>query len=146
MRTRLAIILAVVLLTTGCQAGEARPAAIDKDDVCALCKMAISEPRYAAQIVDKDGNNHKFDDIGCMLRFARDRKLNDASATFFVMDYESGKDWLNARQTTFVRSDAISSPMASRLGAFRSRSKAGDFSAKNKGQVLTFEELLNSKG
>jgi hypothetical protein len=35
--------------------------------------------------------------------------------------------------------------MASGLGAFRSRSKADDFAAKNKGEVRTFQQLLSGE-
>ncbi|MFB3813351.1 MAG: nitrous oxide reductase accessory protein NosL [Terriglobales bacterium] len=107
--------------------------------------MAISEPRYAAQVVDKEGNTHKFDDIGCMLRFARQRRVTDSSGAFFVMEHVGGKDWLDARQAAFVKSDAIGSPMASGLGAFQNRASADDFVARNKGLVLTFDELLSSE-
>ncbi len=131
----------LLLLATGCQGAQLRPAAIEKDDVCAGCKMAISQPRYAAQVVDKEGNQHKFDDIGCMLRFIREHKMKDSGAAFFVMDYVGGKDWLDARTAVFVKSDAIASPMASGLAAFRDQAAAKEFADKNKGQVWRFEQL-----
>ncbi len=107
--------------------------------------MAISEPRYAAQVVDKDGGQYKFDDIGCMLSFIRKQNLQNSGAVFFAMDYLTGKDWLPVNSATFVRSPEVPSPMSSGLAAFRDTNTAKDFAAKNKGQVLTFTELLKSE-
>jgi copper chaperone NosL len=51
------------------------PVDIDPGDMCQSCKMAISQKKYAAEFVDKDGGVFKFDDIGCMFRFAKQRAL-----------------------------------------------------------------------
>lgn len=106
--------------------------------------MAISQPRYAAQIVDKDGTAYKFDDIGCMAKFARQRKLMPAlGAKIYVMDH-AGADWLDAEKAVFVKSEAIDSPMASGLAAFRDASTAQSFTKSNPGQVLGFNDVMES--
>ncbi len=138
-----ALTAVLLLLTTACQAGQLRPTPIDTDDVCARCKMAISQPRYAGQVVDQDGNHLKFDDIACMLRYARDRKLSTPTTAFFVIDYDTGKHWLEAPKAVFVRSDTIDSPMAGGIGAFRDRAAAEAFLKKNKGEVYTFDQLMS---
>ena len=108
--------------------------------MCSFCKMAISEKRYAAELVDREGNLFKFDDIGCMARFARDRNLEGKAAAYFVVDYEQ-RDWLSGEQANYVKSEAIHSPMGGGLIAFRDRTRAEEYAPKVKGQVLTFEDL-----
>ncbi len=139
-------VLATIMLfvTLSCQAGQLPPAPIDKDDICSFCKMAISTSRYAAQIVDREGNRYKFDDVGCMFRFARERHMG-ASARFYVMNYANGKDWLDARTAVFVRSKAVNTPMASGIVAFADRTAAGAFNARNNGEMRTFADFMSAK-
>jgi copper chaperone NosL len=102
--------------------------------------MAISQASYAAQVLDKDGTAFKFDDIGCMIRFVRQNNRRATVVEFFVMDYND-KHWLIARQSKFVKSEQTASPMASGLTAFRDPTRAQEYAAKSKGQVLQFEDL-----
>lgn len=133
------IALVLLLLSLACQADQ-EPQAIESYDACAACKMAISQPRYAAQVVDKDGNAYKFDDIGCMLSYLRQHKLPEQRV--YVMDYVN-QQWLEAENAVFVKSDAIESPMASGLAAFRDQISAQQFVKSNSGRVLAFSELID---
>lgn len=102
--------------------------------------MAISQAGYAAQFLEKDGTPLKFDDIGCMIRFVRENNRREAIAEFFVMDHND-KHWIGAKQGTYVKSEQTASPMASGLTAFRDPGQAQEYAAKNKGQVLQFDDL-----
>lgn len=110
--------------------------------MCSFCKMAISEKRYAAEIVDREGNLFKFDDIGCMLRFARDHNLEGKAAAYFVVDFEQ-RNWLEGEQAYYVKSEAIHSPMAGGLAAFGDRAKAEEYAAKLGGKLLNFNDVSN---
>lgn len=134
------ILMAVLLLMAlACQADQ-KPQAIEAHDVCASCKMAISQPRYAAQAVDKEGNAYKFDDVGCLLRYLREHKL--PQARIYVMDYVA-QQWLEAESAIFVGSEAIESPMASGLAAFRNRAAAQQFLRDTPGQMMSFKDLIS---
>ncbi len=104
--------------------------------------MAISQPQYAAQVVDKDGTAYKFDDIGCMFRYLNNHPL--AQRRLYVMDY-ANRHWLEAEGAVFVRSDVIESPMASGLAAFRDQSAAQQFLKNGSGQVVGYAELIDDK-
>ncbi len=67
----------IIALTAfaACRTGPPRPI-IEPSDMCSRCRMAISQNRYAAELVDRDGNVWKFDDIGCMVRYTRDHSLD----------------------------------------------------------------------
>jgi copper chaperone NosL len=41
---------------------------------CAHCRMAIGEPRFAAQLITRDGAVESFDDVGCLLRYLDERQ------------------------------------------------------------------------
>lgn len=137
------LLLTLVLIATSCRGGDLRPAPIEKDDVCTACKMAISQTRYAGQIVDRDGSR-KFDDIGCMMKYINKNKIREIEGeiAFFVADHEDGKTWLPAKKAVFVKSGRIDSPMASGIGAFRDVGSANSFIQKNGGEVITIDRLL----
>jgi copper chaperone NosL len=37
------------------------------EDVCERCRMIISDKRFAAQFITRNGEAKKYDDIGCMI-------------------------------------------------------------------------------
>lgn len=125
---------------TACQSGTLQPVSIEPGDICAYCKMAISQAGYAAQFIDHDGNAVKFDDIGCMIRLVRENNRRDTAARFYAMDYND-KHWLVADQAVFVKSEQTASPMASGLTAFKEPARAQEYAAKSKGQILRFDDL-----
>jgi len=102
--------------------------------------MVISQSGYAAELIDRDGNTFKFDDIGCMVRFTREGNRKDTVAKYYVMDYND-KRWIQAEQATYVKAEQTASPMASGLTAFQDPSRAKEYTARNKGQILHFDDL-----
>jgi len=132
------ITAALLLLALACQADQ-RPQAIEAHDACASCRMAISQPQYAGQIVDKEGNAYKFDDIGCMLRYLNNHTF--PQRRLYVMDYVN-RQWLEAGSAVFVRSEAIRGPMNGGLAAFRDQSAAQQFLKNSSGQMISFAELI----
>src|SRR5438045_3356686 len=100
------LLICPLLLAVGCGNRSPQPVEIGAIDMCAQCKMAISEKRYAAEMADVDGNVIKFDNIDCMLRYVSVRGLKDKAAAWFVMDSD-GKQWLDARQAFLVKAASI---------------------------------------
>ena len=108
--------------------------------MCAWCKMAISEKRYTAEVIDSAGNVYKFDSAACMVHYVREHNLRATAAAYFIADYES-RAWLDARKASHVASDAIPSPMASGLASFGTPARAAEFAAARHGNVIAFEDL-----
>ena len=137
MRT---LLICLLLLATGCGNRLPRPAEIDATDMCAQCKMAISEKRYAAEMTDMEGNVIKFDNIDCMVRYAAAHGLRDKASAWFVMDSD-GREWLDARQAFLVKSASIPGPMGSGVLAIRDSAAAETMARRFSGRVLRFEDL-----
>jgi copper chaperone NosL len=100
--------------------------------------MAISQPRYAAEIVDREENVYKFDDIGCLLRFWKDHR--PPGAALFVCDY-TGAGWIKAPEALYVRAESIPSPMGGHTIALKQRPSAEEHARRFQGAVLTWETL-----
>lgn len=128
----------LLLILWGCGKPSLQPVEIEPTDMCSFCRMAVSEMRYAAEIVDRDEIAYKFDDIGCMLRFLREHKINGAAV--FVRDYD-GSGWMSAYQAQYVRSDAIPSPMGGHMIALKHKAAAEEYAKRFQGTVLDWGKL-----
>jgi nitrous oxide reductase accessory protein NosL len=87
-------------------------------DTCARCSMAISDRRFAAEIVGgPQAKVFKFDDIGCVSFFIRDKVaempwLAEAATRLWVADMTNQGEaikWLDARTAHYI---SKASPMA----------------------------------
>lgn len=86
---------------------------------CAECRMAVSEPRYAAQLQTRDGRVLDFDDPGCLFLY----QAATAPAVHAVYFHHCREErWLSAAEAGFV--GAGPSPMDFNLGAV-DREEAG---------------------
>jgi copper chaperone NosL len=134
-----------VIFLAACSQKPVDPVEIDPSDMCSYCKMAISEKRYAAEFIDKQGEAHKFDDLGCMKQFLQTKKLGqDGPKYFFAIDYES-KQWLPAQLASFVRSNQFKTPMSGGIVAIREKIRAAQLAQDTQGTVITFAELFGNK-
>lgn len=80
-------------------------------DTCVRCNMVISDRRFAAQLRGGPQDTvYKFDDIGCLLFWIRDKSagqpwLADPATRMWVADMNNkGQDikWLDPRQAHYV--------------------------------------------
>ncbi len=118
-------------------------------DMCERCKMAVSERKYAVQVVDpKTDRAYKFDDIGCaVLWFDEERIPWKDEAIIWITDARTG-EWINARRALFI-DDSIT-PMAFGFAAFTEETKPKNhriigFETMEK-EVFDIEKLNQKKG
>lgn len=134
-------LLGLLFLFSACGQPEIAPVAIHPEDVCAACKMAISEKEFAAEFVTKDGDAFKFDDLGCMLDHLKNKADRAQISAYFVADFES-KEWLKAESAHFVKSAKFATPMGGNIAAFGNQEKAKEAAAKFNGEQVSFAELI----
>jgi len=118
-------LLAAALLT-GCGSSEFRPVDIFPEDMCARCRMAVTDQRFACEIITRDHEALKFDDIACMEAFRIDHP-ETAVAAAFVKDFDS-KIWISLDHARVVQT-GVSTPMGSGRVAFADSLTAETFSA-----------------
>jgi len=113
------LVLVWVSLFTGCQ--KKSDNAITQmhwdRDMCERCKMAISERKFAVQVIDpKTHKSYKFDDIGCaVLWFDEEHIPWRDQAKIWITDAKTGK-WIDAR--TAIYTDDSITPMAFGFAAY----------------------------
>jgi copper chaperone NosL len=124
------------------------PKPIPADARCPVCGMYPARfPRWAAQIVFKDGASHYFDspvDMFVLLqridRYSRRYALKDIAISY-VTDFETGQ-WIEAHHAFFVHGSNAAGPMRNAdLPAFSTRKSADAFARSRGGKVLTFRQV-----
>lgn len=109
-RRQMLALLAAVPLVAACKPQNEGPEDIRWGrEACEICGMIISDPHFAAEVRGgPDRRLAKFDDVGDAVNWlaAQDWK-DDPDIEFWVMDSETGTEWLDARQV-FYRGDAVS--------------------------------------
>ena len=133
-------VIAMVIVLAQCQRRAAEPVAIEANDMCSFCRMSISEKRYAAELIDEEGEVFKFDDIGCMANFIKQKRNNAAVEATFVMDFDR-REWLKAENAFYVRSSELTTPMNGGIVAFKDQPSAEAAMAKYQGTKLEFSEV-----
>jgi copper chaperone NosL len=93
-----------------CSTSEIKPVDIYPEDICSHCRMAISDQRFASEIITVADEVFKFDDLGCMERF-KEKSSDLKIVAVFVKDYAS-KNWIPHESSTIVQT-SIKTPMSS---------------------------------
>ncbi|MDH3251251.1 MAG: nitrous oxide reductase accessory protein NosL [Ignavibacteria bacterium] len=126
---------------SGCGLTEVAPVDIYPEDNCSHCRMAISDSRFAAEIITADREVFKFDDIGCMEQYRS--RIPGGQHFVFVRDYEDNR-WLPLEKSTIVRT-GIMTPMGSGKLAFGNPSKADAFLLEHPLRTTAGEEEENGR-
>lgn len=110
-----------LLAFLGCDSAEIKPVEIYAEDMCAQCRMAVSDQALASEIITTDGEVFKFDDLGCLEKF-KEKSAELKIAATFVKDYAT-KNWLPYARSTIVQT-SIKTPMGSGKVAFADSAQA----------------------
>ncbi|MGO4542858.1 nitrous oxide reductase accessory protein NosL [Paenibacillus sp. 2TAB19] len=132
-----------LLLVSACGTKEYKPQAINEEtDKCVICNMSVKDDPYATQIITKDGQSLKFDDIGCMNEW----KVNNGTETVgaeFVRDHNTG-DWIKYDKAYYAYDPSYVTPMAYGVIAFEDEATAQAYIAEQgMGKLMSSTELAN---
>ena len=142
--------LTLVAALTGCQkksTGDIAQMHWDRD-MCERCKMAISERKYAVQVIDpKTHKAYKFDDIGCaVLWFDEEHIPWKEQAKIWITDAKTGK-WIDAK--TAIYTDDSITPMAFGFAAYTPETLPANHHTRNFSEIVRkvkeIEKLNNQK-
>ena len=99
-------------------------------DMCERCKMAISERKFAVEVVDPDTHKvYKFDDIGCAVLWFDEEKIPwKDRARIWITDAKTG-EWIDARTAKYT-DDSIT-PMAYGFAAYTDQTFPQDHVARD---------------
>lgn len=106
--------VAVALLAAACASGPPPPAPLDtRHEACAHCRMAVSDARFASQVVAPRELAAFFDDLGCLAAWLKEGRA-PAGAVAYVADHRT-KQWVRADRAVYARSEEVETPMGSHV-------------------------------
>jgi len=137
----LAILLVLTMLLAACGKDKYEPKAVNPEiDRCATCNMAVGDDPFATQVVTKEGQSFKFDDVGCMHEWIMENGKEVIGAAY-VRDYHT-KSWVLYEQAYYVYDASFKTPMAYGIVSFKNESEAKAFiEEQGKGKLMTASEL-----
>jgi len=112
-------------------------------DICERCKMIISEERFSSQMILKNGEVYNFDDIGGMITYVSENKINPETAVIYVKDFNTNK-WLTSDEAVFISLENINSPMNFGLIAVSNNEIAGNIISEHGGKITgSYNDMVN---
>lgn len=116
MRRRVPYLL-VGALAAACARGPVPPTPLDtKTDACSWCRMAVSDPRFAAQIAAPLVETRFFDELGCLRNYLDGGARLEPDAMIYVADHRT-RAWISASSAVYTKVPGLATPMASGLVA-----------------------------
>ena len=132
-----AIIISFGLLFTGCEKkSKTDLVEVHWDrDMCTRCVMVVSDRKNTVQVRNPStGKTYMFDDIGCMILWFKDEKIDwKDKAIIWITDLNTGK-WIDAR-TAFYDTENIT-PMAYGFSAHAVKD-----TIKSDQEIIDFDEV-----
>ena len=112
-------------------------------DICERCKMIISEERFSSQIVLSNGEVYNFDDIGGMMVYVLENKIDPEKEKMFVKDFITNK-WIPSGEAVFISVEKINTPMGFGLIAVSDNEMAGNILSENGGEITgSYNDTIN---
>ncbi len=118
LRARVFCVLVLALaLGAGCARPEVMPEPLAAgQESCAFCRMTVSQPEFASQLLVPGELPKFFDDLGCLHSYLTSTTPGPEGGVIFVTDHRS-REWVRADTAVYTRAPAVATPMASHLVA-----------------------------
>ncbi len=139
---RLALLYFASVVLISCVSGEPKPLQLNLD-TCDFCRMTIANAHFGAELITQKGRCYKFDDVACLIHFAKSNP-SVTSPFLFVGDFAMNSKLAPVENCVYIKGGTIKSPMNGNALAFSSKNEAQQYQAKYKADILTWKELYNS--
>jgi nitrous oxide reductase accessory protein NosL len=143
-----AVAAALAMVVSACAVSTAAPAPLDAARTsCGYCRMGVTDPRTASQIVTDGEDAAFFDDLSCLAGYLREHGAPGHSLSgVYVADHRTA-EWVPAARATFVRVSTLTGAMGSHVLAYASsESRDGDPAARGGIQISQEEALGGGAG
>jgi copper chaperone NosL len=138
------LFLSLITIVTFISCASKEPVPIKLNvDTCEFCKMTISNGKFGSELITKKGRNYKFDDVACMIQFAKSSTVVPYES-FYVHDYLKNNSLIPAETAHFIKGEKINSPMRGNFAAFSSVKEQAEFGKKLNAQTMTWSEVYDS--
>jgi copper chaperone NosL len=113
-------LVALLVVMAGCSRSAPPPATLDTaHDACQSCRMIVTDPRMASQLVAPYEEPRFFDDLGCLSGFLKAAPALPKGSVVYVADHRT-RAWVRWDQAVYTRVDTVSGAMGSHVVAHAS--------------------------
>lgn len=139
----LLILGCIVLLGTHSCGSSSGPQPINfGKDQCAHCRMSVSDPRFACQLVTSKGRAFHFDDVQCIIAHVKNGDIAaEDVANYYLPDYSNDNKLLPAEELYLLKSESLKSPMRGDVAAFASEVDLETVRELHGGETLSWKDL-----
>lgn len=109
-------------------------------DACSFCKMSITETKFGSEWITSKGRVFKFDDTHCLIEYLKARPADETGTIWFV-DFTNPGVFIPSNLATFLKSDALHSPMGSNMGAFQHAQDLEQYRKQLPGKTYRWEDI-----
>lgn len=137
-------LISVIIISGGinaCNNAAPKPIKLNADK-CDYCSMTIADGRFGAELITKKGRCYKFDDLQCMLDYKKE-KTSLEYKVFYVNDYNSNNQLIDASKAFYVQNEDLRSPMGGNTAAFLTQENAIRFGKNKSALVQTWTEITD---
>ena len=131
-----------ICLIYGCGTNQGAPVAINENvDKCTTCNMQVVDSPLATEVLLKNGQVLKFDDIGCMYEWQMANPTAQMNVAY-VRDFHT-KEWIKREEAFYAHIPTIQTPMAYNVLAFKTKDAAQKMMEQEHclGSVMTSADL-----
>ena len=113
-------------------------------DACDHCRMTISDPKFADQLVTRTGKVYRFDDPACLASFVASGPITERETLgIWLNDYAHPESRVSSTDAVFVVSDHVRAPMNGGAAAFATRDEASALqSSIGEGRLVRWVDIL----
>jgi len=106
--------------------------------------MLIEDNRFGCVLTTGEGNQLKFDDVGCMISYAIVKNtLDSADQKFSVTVFTMPDTYVDAQKAYYVYNENFNSPMGYNVLAFDRDISSKDFIGENGGEEMKWDDVVN---
>jgi copper chaperone NosL len=143
-RAKAAVLATGIVALGACTGTDPAPAELDTaTELCASCRMPVSDPRLAAQIVAPGEEPRFFDDIGCLRDYLAGNRPLPRRAALYVADHRT-KAWTPVARARYTICPAVATPMGSHLLAHADAASRQRDAAARAGTPVAVGEALGT--
>ncbi|MBK9477791.1 MAG: hypothetical protein KA450_08230 [Bacteroidia bacterium] len=111
-------------------------------DVCAFCKMTISDARFGAEVITKKGKIYKYDEIHCFINSIDKAQIDSATVDkLYFINFCLNHTLVPLEKSFFLASENLRSPMGGNIAVFLNQDSLLKTQQKIGGEKLTWEEI-----
>lgn len=113
---------------------------------CAYCHMIVSDPRFAAELVTKEGRVYYFDSIECLASFVAEDEVAPAEVhSMWVSDFAHPDQLIPAAAAFYLKALRLHSPMRRNFIAFSRQTDRSQALASLGGTEISWNEILKTQ-